>query len=50
MYDINSLNIKSIYDLIDSDHFRKRPTMYLGEKSITRLYIYICMVIAYVKN
>jgi hypothetical protein len=31
----------SIFELIDSEYFRKRPAMYLGEKSISRLKLYM---------
>jgi len=32
---------KSIFDLIDSDHFREKASLYLGEKSITKLRIFM---------
>ena len=32
---------KSIFEFLDSEHFRKRPAMYLGEKSISKLRTYM---------
>lgn len=32
---------KSIFEILDLDHFRKRPAMFLGEKSISKLRTYM---------